>query len=496
MRNHLYRTLSKLGAGGSGQGITRSVIPVVEVTLLWLFVFEFALLVLLPASWREEVVGAGVMALLLVAWKHWHRVLESAKVLWIGVGTLASWMALQQFFVVDGSSIGAKGGAVLLASFGAAAALPMLNHDGRHDRALRYAFDAFEYFIVVQLLASFFSGIGEFYGYRTGAVRAFGFLSDSISPIVGFFIVRNAVEQRHLRCLLAALALAMTGGKMAAAITVASFIALLLFASHRRYWLPVRNGLLALLAAFLCVQAAIVLELPPNPFYALSLTEQEKRISQIELRSANELKSIELSALSRAVIAISDKAPVSLVQGGVNRLLSYLAALEIIRRHPLAGAGLYRSHDYMADMVRLNPGGINSLFADPATAWRTVTAVHNPSLRTFAELGLIGFILFWIVCIGMLVVFWKTRYHMLTLQSGRMSSRSSLGVTAAVWGTTFVLLQQTTGWIEPGHLQLVWLALCVGIAIEAQCRQATSVTRDECAETLTPKGVLCSRLRR
>ena len=459
-------------------------LSVVEVALLWLFVFEFAVLVLLPVSWREEIVSAGVMALLFVAWKHRHFALGSARLLWIGVGALALWMAAQQFFVMNGSIIGAKGGAVLFASFGAAAALPMLNRNGRHDKALRYAFDAFEYFVVAQLLFSFFSGIGEFIGARTGSVRAFGFLSDSISPIVGFFIVRNAVEHRHLRCFLAALALAVTGGKAALGITVASFFALVLWAGGRQYWLAVRNGLLALLGAYFCLQAAIALQVPPNPFYALSLTEEEKQLSQIELKPLSEVReSGELSTLSRSLIAISHAAPISLVQGGVNRLLSYLAALEIIRRYPLVGAGLYRSRDYIPQMASTNPGGINILFADPAIAWGTVTAIHNPSLRMFAELGLIGFILFWIVCIGVLAIFWKTRYF--TIPSAPMSWRSSLAVTAAVWGTTFVLLHQTTGWIEPGHLQLVWLALCAGIAIEAHCRRATSVDSPECADDVS-----------
>jgi len=479
MRNHLFRALSTFVAGNSGHANTGRLsreLSVVEVALLWLFVFEFAVLVLLPASWREEIVSAGVMALLLVAWKHRHFALGSARLLWIGVGALALWMAAQQFFIVDGSNIGAKGGAVLCASFAAAAALPMLNRNGRHDKALRYAFDAFEYFVVAQLLFSFFSGIGEFIGYRTGSVRAFGFLSDSIAPIVGFFIVRNAVEHRHLRCFLAALALAVTGGKAALGITVASFLALVLLAGGRQYWLAARNGLFALLGAYLCVQMAIALELPPNPFYTLSLTEEEKLVSQIEIRPLSELReSGELSTLSRSLIAISHAAPISLVQGGVNRLLSYLAALEIIRRYPLVGAGLYRSQDYIPEMVRTNPGGINSLFVDPAIAWGTVTAIHNPSLRIFAELGLIGFILFWTVCIAIIVIFWKARYF--TVPSAPTSWRSSLAVTAAVWGATFVLLHQTTGWIEPGHLQLVWLALCVGIAIEARCRRATSVAR-------------------
>jgi hypothetical protein len=99
---------------------------------------------------------------------------------------------------------------------------------------------------------------------------------------------------------------------------------------------------------------------------------------------------------------------------------------------------------------------------DPAIAWSTVTALHYPSLLVFAELGFVGFLLFWVVCIGMLAVFWKTRHDLRTL-----------AVAASAWGTTFVLLYQTTGWIEPGHPQLVFLALCAGIAIEAQCRRTT-----------------------
>jgi len=448
----------------------------VEVTLLWLFIFEFALLVSLPASWREEIVTAGFAGLLLVAWKQRHLAIASAKALWLGASALALWTAAQPFFAVHPSTIGWKGGIVFLASFGAAAALPTLNRDGRHDKAVRYAFDAFEYFIVAQLVVSFFSGIGEFYGYRTGSVRAFGFLSDSISPIIGFFIARNAVEHRHLRCFLAAFALAVTGGKAALGITIATFVVLLLLVGGRRYWLPARNGLLTLLGAYFCVHAAIALEVPPNQFYALSLTEEEKRISQIELRTLRELRSIEsgqIGALPHALLALTRELPMSLVQAGANRLLSYAAALEIIHRYPLVGAGFNRSHDYIPQMVRLNPGGINSLFVDPGIAWSTVTALHNPSLLVFAELGLIGFILFWIVCIGMLAVFWKTRNHMRTVQAGPVSWRRSLAVAASAWGTTFVLLHQTTGWIEPGHPQLVFLALCVGVAIEAQSRRTT-----------------------
>jgi O-Antigen ligase len=450
--------------------------PAVEATLLWLFVFEFALLVLLPGSWREEIVAAGFAGLLLVAWKQRHFAVQSAGLLWLGVCALAFWMSVQPFLAVHSSSIGWKGGVVLLASFGAAAALPMLNRDGRHDRALRYAFDAFEYFIVAQLVVSFFSGIGEFHGYRTGSVRAFGFLSDSVSPIVGFFIVRNAMEHRHVRCFAAAFALAVTGGKAALGITLATFIVLLLLAGGRQHWLPTRNGLLALLGAYFCVQVAIALEVPPNQFYKLSLTEEEKRISQIELRSLRELRSIEpgeVGTLPQVLLALSSEVSLGFAQAAANRMLSYAAALEIIRRYPLVGAGFNRSHDYIPRMVRLNPGGINILFVDPAIAWGTVTALHNPSLLVFAELGLIGFILFWIVCIGILAVFWNTRYHMRTGPAGPEWWRRSLLVAASAWGTTFVLLQQTTGWIEPGHPQLVFLALCVGVAIAAQSRRTT-----------------------
>ena len=435
--------------------------PAVEATLLWLFVFEFALLVLLPGSWREEIVAAGFTVLLFVAWKQRHSALESARFLWLGVAALAFWMAAQPFLAVHWSSIGWKGGVVLLASFGAAAALPMLNRDGRHDKALRYAMDAFEYFIVAQLVVSFFSGIGEFQRSRTGSVRAFGFLSDSVSPIVGFFIVRNALERRHLRCFVAAFALAVTGGKAALGITIATFVVLLVLAGARQYWPAARNGLVAIVGAYFCVQAAIALEVPPNQFYALSLTEEERAIAQIELRALRELRSTESGEIG-GLLALTRHLPISLVQAGANRLLSYTAALEIIHRHPLVGAGFNRSHDYIPQMVRLNPGGINSLFVDPAIAWSTVTALHNPSLLVFAELGLIGLMLFWIVCIGIVAVFWKTRHD-----------TRSLAVAALAWGTTFVLLYQTTGWIEPGHPQLVFLALCVGIAIEAQSRRTS-----------------------
>jgi O-antigen ligase len=229
---------------------------------------------------------------------------------------------------------------------------------------------------------------------------------------------------------------------------------------------------MALVAAHICVQTAIELEIPPNAYSAMALSEEEKRALPIELVPVKDLVSDRgghgflSSAASERVAIVASALPGTYVNAGSNRLLSWLAALVIISQDPIVGVGQFRADYLIPHVASSDPGGVSRFFKDPEAAWRTVRGIYNPSLKIFAELGVIGLVLFWLVCGGMIAIFWKA---MSTLrvsfrQGDSLTTIDSLGIVAAVWGLTFVVLHQTTGWIDPGHMQLVWLAACLGLA--------------------------------
>ena len=414
------------------------------VVLVWAVILGPLVVMTVRQEWQIEFLAFLALTAAVLALRHLRQLrqlMRSTWLVWCGIGGLTLWIVLQTQFTPSGPSIlyEAKAAVALIVTLVAFALIPVVNRDGSRDRLIEWAVTAAEFFIIVQLLVSFFSGLGEHHSYHSGAVRAFGFLGDSISPILGFFVLKHALDRRPVRCFLSAFALAITGGTMALGVTFAGLIGLLLL--RQDFWRPMRNGFVAILLAQLALQLSFALELPPNKF--------------VDLYAEDPFLAEEQSPGKRIEWLAKD-----IVASGSRRVLSLVAGIDIAYRHPLVGVGYLQTAKQIPVVAARDPFGVGELLKAPKVSWSKVKAVDNASLRIAAELGIFGLVLFWTICTGMIIIFLKP---LVDLRRSGPEMGSTLETAAAVWGISFILANQTAAWMAPGHLQLTWLALCLGI---------------------------------
>lgn len=426
------------------------------VVLVWAVILGPLVVTTVRQEWRIEFLSFLALATAILASKSLRRIVYATWIVWCGIGGLTLWIVLQTQFTPSGPSIlyEAKAAVALVVTLVAFALIPLVNRDGDRDHVIGWAVTAAEFFIIVQLLVSFFSGLGEHHSYPSGAVRAFGFLGDSMSPILGFFVLKHALDRRPVRCFLSAFALAITGGKMALAIIFVGLIGLLLL--RRDFWRPMRNGFVAILLAQLALQLGFALELPPNKF--------------VDLYAEDPLLAEEQSLGKRIEWLGKD-----IVASGSRRVLSLVAGIDIAYRHPLVGVGYLQTAKQIPVVAARDPFGVGELMKAPKVAWSKVKAVDNASLRMAAELGIVGLVLFWTVCVGMIMIFLKP---LVGLRGPLSDKISTFEIAAAVWGISFILVNQTAAWMAPGHPQLTWLAVCLGIvAARLDCHETAKSSR-------------------
>ena len=326
----------------------------------------------------------------------------------------------------------------------------------------------FELFIIINLVFSFFLGIGEHYSYRSGNVRAFGALSDSIAPIIGFFVIKNALEYRWLRGFFAAFALAITGGKIAIGITIIAIFGLLIV--HRNLWRSVFLGLALMLVSQIMLHLSFAMELPPNKHL-----NPERFITSQSNTSASELSS-KVTAFFNAfdddkpshdtytssLDSSGEEVVVDMVQSGSRRIMSIIAGLIIAQENPVAGVGFWRSGERIQEIAESDPLELGRLLSDERVAWSKVHAVQNAPIRILAETGIVGLFLFCLFCLSMLAVFFK---YLRAIHRAGVDSSKNIGIAMSVWGIVFIIFNQTVAWMNPGHFQLIWLLLCAGSVI-------------------------------
>ena len=431
-----------------------------EVALVWAVILGPLVVTTVRQEWRIEFLAFLALTAAVLALRHLRQLwqlMRSTWLVWCGIGGLTLWIVLETQFTPSGPSILYEGKAAvaLVVTLVAFALIPLVNRNGDRDRLIEGAITAAEFFIIGQLFLSFFLGIGEHHDYRSGVVRAFGFLGDSMSPILGFFVLKHALDRRPVRCLLSAFALAITGGKMALAIIFVGLIGLLLL--RRDFWRPMRNGFVAILLAQLALQLSFALELPPNKF--------------VDLYAEDPLLAEEQSLGKRIEWLVKD-----IAASGSRRVLSLVAGIDIAYRHPLVGVGYLQTAKQIPVVATRDPFGVDKFLEAPKVSWSKVKAVDNASLRMAAELGIVGLVLFWTVCVGMILIFLKP---IADLRRSGPEMRNMLETAAAVWGISFILVNQTAAWMTPGHLQLTWLALCLGITAAKVLHKASAVSSED-----------------
>ena len=448
---------SELSHRKDGVARMRDVKQLSGVVLVWAVILGPLVVTTVWQEWRIEFLSFLALATAILASKSLRRIVYATWIVWCGIGGLTLWIVLETQFTPSGPSIlyEAKAAVALVVTLVAFALIPVVNRDGSRDHVIEWAVTAAEVFIIVQWLVSFFSGLGEHHSYPSGAVRAFGFLGDSMSPILGFFVLKHALDRRPVRCLLSAFALAITGGKMALAIIFVGLIGLLLL--RRDFWRPMRNGFVAILLAQLALQLSFALELPPNKF--------------VDLYAEDPLLAEEQSLGKRIEWLVKD-----IAASGSRRVLSLVAGIDIAYRHPLVGVGYLQTAKQIPVVATRDPFGVDKFLEAPKVSWSKVKAVDNASLRMAAELGIVGLVLFWTVCVGMILIFLKP---IADLRRSGPEMRNMLETAAAVWGISFILVNQTAAWMTPGHLQLTWLALCLGITAAKVLHKASAVSSED-----------------
>lgn len=433
----------------NGAGKIWGLKQITEVALVWGIVLGTLVTLTVRASWQVELLSFLALATFIFGCMYLKRLIYQTWLFSIGFCFLTLWIVLQTQFTALGPTIfyEAKAAVALSVTIIAFVIIPVVNRGGDRDRLVAWALTGAEVFIIGQLFVSFFFGIGESRGYVSGAVRAFGFLGDGIAPILGYFVLKHALGHRPVRCFLAAFGLAITGGKMALILTVVGLLCLLIL--HRDLWRSMRVGFFAIVIAQFMLHLTFALELPPSKYFDDSLKIRVPAHAEILKRQQTPSKRIEMNLKDYFVAAR-------------NRGLSFAAGADIFLRDPLFGVGYLRTSQQIPLAASRDRFGIGKVLVTPAVTWEKVRAIHNASLRIAAELGVIGLAFFWTVCAGMIMIFLRP---LVALRRSNLVPKDTLEVAAAVWGLSFIFVDQTTGWVSPGHIQLIWLSLCLGIVV-------------------------------
>lgn len=310
-------------------------------------------------------------------------------------------LTLQQLVIPNGDVLfGLQYAVVMTAAFLPALTLAAVPWDlNRIERLWDLAIRTIAVVIVANILASRLLGVGETFSGSGG--RYFGYLGDSISPVIVFPILYFILSRRLLWAGACLGALWLTGGKAA---LVMLALALLLIPLTRFRPFVVVLGLIAFVAVGLWLYPTV------------------------------------------ASVLESDH----LVYSWNTRLLSYEIGWRHFQDSPIWGVGINQS------MVGLKAEAQNLAGIRGMTRYWDVGQVQNSFLRTLAETGVIGFCLLLFFC-GLLIV-----RALKTIRTARRHPRSnvrSVAVAGACWTVAFITSYQGVGWFEHVHPLFAWLLL-------------------------------------
>ena len=436
-------------------------ISIVWAAVLWPFVAKA-----LNMPWIVSVIGIMAMCSVLFVLsfqKQTEFSIKSSRVLQ-ALTVFCVWIVFQPLYTDVPLYLALFIACTLFSTIYLYVCLPAIDTHHNYINYLPTVLYVLELFIIINLIFSFFLGLGEHYSYRSGNVRAFGTLSDSIAPIVGFFVIKNALEYKWIRGVFAAFALAITGGKVAIGITIISILGLLVV--HRSLWRPAMLALVLMLVSQIMLHLSFAMELPPNRHLNPERFTSSQVVSifeELSLKSTDFMDSISGGLLDDLDFSKLDSSGeeivVDTVQSGSRRIMSMVAGLIIVQENPVGGVGFWRSRQKISEIAEQDPLGLGRLLSDGRVSWSKVNAVQNAPIRVLAETGVVGLFLFIIFCFSVLAIFFK---HLFARHKTGIDSGKSIGVSMSVWGVSFVIVNQTVAWMDPAHLQLIWLSLCAG----------------------------------
>lgn len=321
-------------------------------------------------------------------------------------------LVLQQLFIDSGRVwFGAQYAAVFMAAI-----LPSIVL-----RRIAWTFDEFERYFdgAIRLLAILvaanifggrFFGWGETYAGGVQDGRFFGYLGDSISPVIVLPLMYFLFERRFMWMLLMAACLVLTGGK----------------------------------AAILLLAAAPVL------FYSTRFSP----IIVIVLVSGLAAAAVMLDSLVANIVNIVQDSRVTSYSFNT-RIISFEAGLRYFLESPVWGVGINQSMSYVgfdADIIAAQNGIVE---------YWPVYQVHNAFVRALSETGILGFGVLVFLCV---ILMGRSLTALRISRNARPSKCRSLVTACSLWTVLFIVTYQSTGWFEHGHPQFAWLLILAAVS--------------------------------
>ena len=259
--------------------------------------------------------------------------------------------------------------------------------------------------VILNIFGGRIFGWGESYFDGASAGRYFGFLGDSISPVILFPLIYFILERRYGWSAIMLSTILLTGGKAA--------IVLLLLAP------PV----MALSRLRLLGQTSALLLIMPLAFFMEPIFDQFISLILYDHRLSYSFNT---------------------------RILSFELGWYYFLSSPIWGLGINQSMIVIekdADALAYHYGMID---------YYPVEQVHNAFVRALAETGILGFSV--LVCLSVLLVFRGLRSLRKAAESAPSQTRS-LVIASGIWTVLFVVGYQSTGWFEHGHPQFAWVLM-------------------------------------
>lgn len=358
-------------------------------------------------SW-EVLIWSGV-ALAIAARKSVKLKIEAEFIVGAGYALV---LILQQFFIDGGRPwFGIQYAAVFIAAILPSVVLRKTGwtidkFEMNFDKALRIL----SIVIAVNIFGGRFFGWGEVFvgGVQDG--RFFGYLGDSISPVIVMPLAYFFFERRYIWMALMLSCLMLTGGKAATFLLLS--MPVLLFLMRMNYFAKI-------VAFFTLAVSAIMLE-------ALS-------VSVLNYIQDSQMLSFSLNT----------------------RIISFEAGLRYFLESPMWGVGINQSMSYInldADVIAMQNG---------ISQYWPVHQVHNAFVRALAETGIIGFGILVLFC---LILMRRAMIALRIAAKTRPSKCRSLVMSCSLWTVLFIITYQSTGWFEHGHPQFAWLLILAAVS--------------------------------
>lgn len=361
----------------------------------------------LPELREEEVLAVAAAAAMFFVISMQKRLLISNPREIVIVALFSLLAIAQQYFIADGSPIfGIKYALVLLATF-----VPywIARTLGTRTPGLGWtvalAFGLLLLITVFTVFASYLFGKGEVHEQPGGVVRAFGWLGDSFSPVIVFFVFYYFFQKKYLVTGLALATLLMTVAKAAIVMLIVSPLIFVLVTADLKKRI-----------AFAGFYLVLVLSLIP---FAATIFEKMTDLFQVDYSY-------------------------------YTRLLSARVGLEYFFSAPAVGIGVNRS------WVNIEGDALEYAHMLGVEVYFNVYKIDNTIIRTAAETGVLGLALLLLLLYVLLSAAFRA------LRTGEQLANPqerAIVLASSLWVIGFVLFYQTTGWLEAGHPQLCWLLL-------------------------------------